>query len=64
MTDPILTPAPPPRKRRHFVRAAFVLLLLLFALIWAAPAIIARTGLRHRIIDSALVDLNGKVRRY
>ncbi len=61
MMEPIQTP-PVPHKRRRFLRGAVVLLLLLFGLFWAAPAIIARTSLRHRIIDSALVDLDGKVR--
>ena len=62
MTDPIQTSAPPLRKRRRFLRAALVFFLLLFTLFWFTPAIIARTSLRHRIIDSSLVDLNGKVR--
>ena len=62
MTEVIQTPSAPPRKRRRFLRIALGLLVLLLALVWFAPAIIARTSLRDRIIDSALVDLNGKVR--
>jgi len=61
MAEPIQTPAPP-RKRRRLLRFAVGFLVLLLALVWFAPAITARTSLRDRIVDSALVDLNGKVR--
>ena len=59
MTEPI---QPPVRRRRRFLRASLVLLILLAILFWFTPAIIARTGLRHRIVDSALKDFNGTIR--
>ena len=62
MTEPIQTPSAPPRKRRRVLRIALGLLVLLLALVWFAPAIIARTSLRDQIVDSALADFNGKVR--
>ena len=61
MTEPILTPPAVPRKRRRFLRTAFVLLVLLLALVWFAPAIIARTTLRDKIVGMALKDFNGTV---
>ena len=59
MADPI---PKPPRRRRRFLRASLAVLLLLAILLWFTPAIVARTELRHRVVDSALKDFNGTIR--
>lgn len=56
--------ATPPRKRRFAVkllRGALVLLLLLVALAWFAPAIVANTGLLKTVVARVGADLNGTV---
>jgi len=53
-------PARPRRLRRWLLRFAVVVLLLL-VLVWFAPVIVAKTGLRHRVFASAAGDLKGTV---
>ena len=62
MTEPIQTPSTPSRKHPRILKIILGLVVLLLALVWFAPAIIARTSLRDRIVDSALADFNGTVR--
>jgi translocation and assembly module TamB len=59
MTEPIQTPPAAPRKRRRFLRTVVILLVLVLVLVWFAPAIIARTTLRDKIVGMALKDFNG-----
>ncbi len=63
MADALPTTVPP-RKRRFFrtlFRATLALLVLLAALTWFAPAIIARTDLLNVVLAKAGADLNGTV---
>jgi hypothetical protein len=53
-------PDQPPRRPRRLLRSAVVLAALLAAVAWFAPLIVAKTGLRQRVIDKALADLNGR----
>lgn len=53
-------PAPPRRLRRWLIRFAIVVVLLL-VLVWFAPVIVAKTGLRHTVFASAAGDLKGTV---
>lgn len=53
-------PAPPRRLRRWLLRFA-VVVLLLAVLVWFAPIIVAKTGLRHTVFASAASDLKGSV---
>ncbi len=53
--------APPPRRRRRWLRRLLGLLTLLTLLIAFAPVIVAHTPLRNRIARVALADLHGSI---
>jgi hypothetical protein len=64
MSEPV-TQTPPPvaapatrSRRRRFLAGGLALLVLLA---WFAPAVVANTGLRNRLVRGAAADLNGSV---
>src|SRR5262245_22233588 len=46
-------------KKRRWPRRLFVAVVLLLILVWFAPAIVAKTGLRNQILAAAAAELNG-----
>src|SRR4051794_1977883 len=58
---PQTAPAAPVRRRRRWSRAVLPLVLLILAVLWFAPAVVARSGLRNRFIREATADLRGTV---
>ena len=61
MNNPHSHPDLPRRGRSAFVRYATVFVVLSAVVVWFAPAIVMRTSLRDRLLDSALDDFNGRV---
>src|SRR5206468_6489646 len=55
------TPAPAAKRRRRWTRAILPIFLLLLAVAWLAPAVVARTELRNRLARQAIADLRGSV---
>lgn len=59
-TDP--TPAKPPRRRlRRVLIGSGVVLLVLAALVWFAPTIVAKTGLRQTVVARFFPELKGTI---
>src|SRR5262245_1409749 len=52
-------PTAPQRPRRRWLRMLLALLAVLLLVVWFAPTIVAKTGLRNRLARKAAADLHG-----
>ncbi len=55
------SPSPDPRKKSRWRRRLLSFSILLLIGVWFAPSIIAKTGLRNRIVNDAAAGLRGAV---
>ena len=54
-------PYVPPRRRRRWPYFLVAIFIVLIALIWFAPVIVANTSLKHQLLRSVTSEINGTV---